>query len=120
MVISAAGYSFSVVSGILAALLFREIFRNKFRNSRQLYMLALLMSTACFSGLEWGLWLDGQDMFELIAYPAVPLDFFFAAWIGFSIWIGEKTNERKIAIYWLVLLAAVFVIASYCMNCVRF
>ncbi|MFH0829991.1 MAG: hypothetical protein V1887_02415 [Candidatus Aenigmatarchaeota archaeon] len=117
---SAAGYSFAIIAGVMAALLFRQIIRQNFRKSKQLFVMALLMSTACFSGLEWGLWMDGQDMFRLIVYPAVPLDFFFAAWIGFAVWVGDKIDQRKLAIYWLFLLAAIFVIASYCMNCVSF
>jgi len=120
MSVSAIGYSFATVAGVMAALLFWQIIRQNYSRSKKLFILALLMSTACFSGLEWGLWLDGQDMFKMIVYPAVPLDFFFAAWIGFSVWIGEQLKERKLAIYWLILLAAIFVIASYCMNCVQF
>lgn len=120
MSVSAVGYSFAVISGAMAALLFWQIIRQNFNKSKNLYILALLMSTACFSGLEWGLWLDGQDMFKLLLYPAVPLDFFFAAWIGFAVWIGDRINQRKLAICWLFLLAAIFVVASYCMNCIRF
>jgi len=116
------GYSFAVIAGVMAALLFYVIVSSDFKHkkAKQLYAFALILTIASWSGLEWGLWLQGEDMFRLIAYPAVPLDFFFAAWISFVLWIGEKLNERKTAIIWLAFLAAIFVIASYCMNCVQF
>jgi hypothetical protein len=115
------GYSFAVIAGVMAALLFYVIVSSDFKHkkAKQLYAFALVMTIASWSGLEWGLWLGVEDMFKLIAYPAIPLDAFFAIWISFALWVGEKLKQRKLAVGWLAFLAVIFIIASYCMNCLQ-
>ncbi len=115
------GYSFAIIAGFAAALLFFALARSDFRlkRAKEIYIFALAFTIASWSGLEWGLWLDGGNLFRLIVFPAVPLDVFFLVWISFALWAGEKLNQRKIAVSWLIILAAIFVIASYCMDCVK-
>ncbi len=87
---------------------------------RTLYTFFLVFTIAAWSGMEWAFWLMGQNMFDIILYPAVPLDFFFLSWIVFAGWYGEKIKARNIWIGWLIVLAIIFAIARVCMNCVKF
>ncbi|MEM5814838.1 MAG: hypothetical protein QXD77_03400 [Candidatus Aenigmatarchaeota archaeon] len=111
------GFSYATIAGIMAILLFCLALTQR---KRDYYIFALVFLIASWSGLEYGLWLAGSDMFDMILYPAVPLDFFFVAWIAFAVWTGEKIKQRRIWQYWLVALAVIFAIARVCMNCVRF
>jgi hypothetical protein len=113
-----AAFSYAIIAGAMAIPLFFMALTQK--KPRNYYIFALVFLIASWSGLEYGLWLTGNNMFDMILYPAVPLDFFFAAWIAFSIWVGERIRQRKIWICWLVALAIIFAIARVCMNCVRF
>jgi hypothetical protein len=90
------------------------------KEKRKYYSLALTFLIASWSGLEWGLWMAGADMFQMILYPVVPLDFFFAAWIAFAVWTGERIKQRNVWICWLIILAVIFMVAHVCMNCVHF
>jgi len=112
------GYSFAIIAGIMAMLLFWLSLTQK--RAKEFYVFALAFLIASWSGLEFGLWLGGANMFDMILYPAVPLDFFFAAWIAFAVWTGEKLKQRKIWVAWLVVMAIIFAIARVCMNCVHF
>jgi hypothetical protein len=112
------GFSYGIMAGVMAMLMFYLAMIQK--EKRQYYVFALIFLIASWSGLEYGLWLSGNNMFDMILYPAVPLDFFFAAWITFAVWTGEKLKQRNIWMAWLVVLAIIFAIARVCMNCVRF
>lgn len=112
------GFSYAIVAGFMSVLLFYLTFTQK--RKREFYIFALVFLIASWSGLEYGLWLLGMDMFDLILAPAVPLDFFFAAWIAFAIWTGEKIKERNVWIAWIIALAVIFAIARVCMNCIQF
>jgi len=112
------GFSYGIIAGIMARLLFYLTLTQK--KPRDYYVFALLFLIASWSGLEYGLWLTGNDMFDMILYPAVPLDFFFAAWIAFAVWTGEKIKQRNVWMVWLVVLAIIFAIARVCMNCIKF
>lgn len=118
MAVELIGFSFSMIAGAMAVLLFYLTLTQK--QKRDYYIFSLLFLTASWAGLEYGMWLTGNDMFDMILYPAVPLDFFFAAWIAFSIWTGERVGQRKVWITWVIVLAIIFAIARACMNCVHF
>ena len=113
-----AGFSYAIIAGIMAVSLFYLTVTQ--RQNRNYYIFALIFLIASWSGLEYGLWLTGNNMFDMILYPSVPLDFFFAAWIAFAVWVGEKIKQRNVWIIWLVVLAAIFAIARVCMDCVKF
>ena len=110
---------YSLIAGIMAMGLFYLSYRDR-GMKKIFYIFSLVFLIASWSGLEWAYWLMGHNMFDIILAPAVPLDFFFAVWIGFSIWWGEKIGERKVWIGFLVALAIIFAIARVCMNCVVF
>jgi len=112
------GFTFGAIAGMMAVLMFYLTVTQ--RQNRNYYIFALIFLIASWSGLEYGLWLTGNDMFDMILYPSVPLDFFFAAWIAFAVWVGEKVKQRNVWVIWLVVLAIIFAIARVCMNCVRF
>ena len=112
------GFTFGTIAGIMAVLLFYLALTQK--QPKNYYMFALIFLIASWSGLEYGLWLTGNNMFDMMLYPTVPLDFFFAAWIAFAGWLGEKIKQRNIWMAWLVVLAIIFAIARVCMNCVKF
>jgi len=111
------GFSFSILAGMMAVLLFWLALTQK---KRDYYIFALVFLIASWSGLEYGLWLTGGNMFDMILYPTVPLDFFFAAWIAFTVWTGEKLKQRNVWMCWIIALAIIFAIARVCMNCIRF
>jgi len=113
-----AGFSYAIIAGIMAVLLFWLTLTQK--QNKNYYIFALVFLIASWSGLEYGLWLTGNNMFDMILYPAVPLDFFFVAWIAFAVWAGEKIKQRNVWIVWLVVLAIIFAIARVCMNCIKF
>jgi len=112
------GFSWAIISGFMSIMMFYLTFTQK--EKKNFYIFALLFLIASWSGLEYGLWLAGVNMFEMILAPNVPLDFFFTAWIIFVIWAGEKINERKIWVSWIIALIIIFLIAKLCMNCVHF
>ena len=113
-----AAFSYAIIAGIMAILLFFLALTQ--RKGKPYYVFALIFLIASWSGLEFGLWLSGNNMFDMLLYPAVPLGFFFLTWMAFAGWVGEKLGERRIFICWLVALAIIFAIARVCMNCIRF
>jgi len=112
------GFAFGVIAGMMAILMFWLTLTQK--QPKNYYVFALIFLIASWSGLEFGLWLGGSNMFDMMLYPAVPLDFFFAAWIAFAVWAGEKIKQRNVWMAWLVVLAIIFAIARVCMNCIKF
>ena len=108
---------YSILAGVMSIALFYTSFTSE-KHRKALYTFSLVFLIASWSGLEWSLWVMGYDMFSLILAPVVPLDFFFLVWIVFAVWYGESIGARKIWVCFLISLAAIFVIARLCMNCI--
>lgn len=113
--------SFSIVSGIMACLLFifgMYLEKNR-KKSRTILIWACLFLAGSFAGLEWAFWLEGYDMFRLVLGFRFPLLVYFGIWFGFVIWLFESRKERRIWIILLVILIIITVIAMSCMNCLH-
>jgi len=111
--------SFSLVSGIMACLLFifgMHSVKDK-KKSRIILIWACLFLAGSFAGLEWAFWLAGYNMFNLVLQFTFPLIVYFGIWFGFIIWLFESRKERKVWIMLLILLIITTLIAMNCMNC---
>ncbi|MFH1294899.1 MAG: hypothetical protein ABIH90_03090 [Candidatus Aenigmatarchaeota archaeon] len=85
----------------------------------------LLVWAAVFLGVGFGLieyavWVDGANLFEIVFSPSFPLLAFFGAWFGFLIWLFEKHGKRKVWMILLAILVVLVVVAVNCMDCVKF
>jgi len=90
----------------------------KEKRSEWMFGWALVFLIVSWSGIEWGLWNIGLDLFKMVFYPIVPLAGYFVAWSAFVIWYAETYFKRR---DWLIFLAVIFtiiLIASVCMNCI--
>ena len=110
---------YSIIAGAMSIALFYLSLTNR-ELRKPLYIFSLVFLIASWSGIEWALWIAGYNLFELVLFPVVPLDFFFLSWIAFVIWYGEYIKERKIWIYFIISLVAIYIIATFCMDCLRF
>ena len=115
MGIEMAGFTFSVLAGIMAAVLMLYSIDKK---KKDMYLFSLAFLIASWGGLEWGLWMLGYNMFQMTYSPIVPLTFFFAVWTGFVIYTSEKVFKNRN--YWLgflIFLILISIVAQFCMNC---
>lgn len=117
--ISNLALSFSIVSGMMACLLFISgmFLEKKKKKSKIILIWACLFLAGSFAGLEWAFWLEGYDMFKLVLSFRFPLLVYFGIWFAFIIWLFETRRERKVWITLLILLTIVIIIAMSCMNC---
>ncbi len=113
--LAAIGTTWALLSGMFATFCFYLSSRGK--DAVAWYRWALAFLIASWSGLEWALWQLGYDMFALLLHPIMPLDLFFAIWIGFAVWWGEKLKARRTWQLWTAVLAAIFVV-GYMTNTV--
>jgi hypothetical protein len=113
--------AYSLISGIFAALLFAfAIFLEKDKKkSRNFLIWAVLFLASSFLATEYAFWLEGYNLFEFVP-KNFPLIFYFGVWFVFIVWLFETRKERKIWIIFLILLIIAILIASKCMNCIRF
>lgn len=113
--------SFSLVAGFMACLLYIAglYFEKDKKKSTSILIIASIFLWASFTGLEWGFWLEGENMFQLITYPIVPLIFYFAVWGGFVVWIFESREQRRIWVAMLAIAALLILTAVNCMNCIH-
>ncbi|MFQ6009711.1 MAG: hypothetical protein ACE5J7_01165 [Candidatus Aenigmatarchaeota archaeon] len=115
MGIEMAGFTWSLLAGMMAAILMVYSIDKK---SKELYVASLAFVLASWSGLEWGLWMLGQDMFQLVYRPIVPMAFFFLVWTGFVIYTSEKVfKERRYWVAFLALIIFISIVARFCMDC---
>lgn len=120
--ISSIALSFSIVSGVMACVLFMAgmfLEKNK-KKSKILLIWACLFLAGSFAGLEWSFWLEGYNMFDLVFSFTFPLIVYFAIWFCFIIWLFESRQERKIWVMLLLILVFVTLMAVNCMNCITF
>jgi len=110
------GLAWALLSGMLVTLCFYLSSKNG-KEGISWYRWALAFLIAGWSGMEWALWQDGYDMFALMLKPIMPLNLFFAIFIGFAIWRGEELKARKTWQVWMAILAAIFVV-GYLTNTV--
>ncbi|MEM5804623.1 MAG: hypothetical protein QXU82_02125 [Candidatus Aenigmatarchaeota archaeon] len=115
MGVELAGFTYALLAGIMACILMTYSIDKK---RKDLYIASLAFLLASWSGLEWGLWMLGYDMFKLVYSPVVPLASFFAVWTGFVIYTSEKVfKERRYWVIFLAILAIIGAIANFCMDC---
>ena len=119
--IPSVALSYSVVSGLMACLLFvcgMYLEKDK-KKSRYILIWACLFLAGSFAGLESALWSEGYNMFDLVLRFNFPLTVYFIIWFVFIIWLFESRKERKVWIALLILLILVTLIAMNCMNCLK-
>ena len=117
MVYELAALGYATLAGLFSLLMLYQSMTTS--EKKNYYIWFLIFTIASWSGIEWFYWLAGYNMFDLILYPAVPLDFFFLSWIAFAGWYGKKIKYLGIFKLWIVALAIIFAIARVCMNCIR-
>jgi len=119
--IPSVALSYSVVSGLMACLLFiTGMFweKNK-KKSRVVLIWACLFLAGSFAGLESALWSEGYNMFDLVLNFNFPLTVYFIIWFMFIIWLFESRKERKFWVVLLILLIITSIVAMNCMNCLQ-
>ena len=124
MTVTDASYTFAIISAILSAvLLYHSITIEDRKEGEKFFILSILFMIAAFSGIETGLWASGNDMFELIVSPWVPLGFFFGVCYFTIIYLSEYYfHNRKIWVIVIIFSLTIFMIAYVfgCMDCVQF
>lgn len=111
--------SMSVISGLMSVFLFLigAFFEKDKKKSSIILFFGCLFLLASFSEIEYALWLEGINIFDLIKAPIVPFVFYFVVWIIFIIWIFESRNQRKYWVFALLILSIIILISINCMNC---
>jgi hypothetical protein len=119
--ITSVALSYSIISGLMACLLFVMglVWIKDKKKSKIILIWACLFLAVSFAGLESALWSQGYNMFDLVLNFDFPLTVYFIIWFAFIIWVFETRKERKIWIILLILLTITTVIAMNCMNCVK-
>lgn len=114
--------TYSIIAGVFSALLFilTLFFEKDKKKSRKLVLWAVLFLASSFAMSEYAFWLEGYNLFELVFNFNFPLIVYFGVWFAFIVWLFETRKERKIWIMLLALLAIVVLLATNCMNCIRF
>ena len=110
-------FGYATVAGIVAALLMYYAVNKK---DEKVFLASLAFLLVSWSGIEWGLWLEGSNLFALVLKPVVPLASYFVAWTVFVIYIAEKHFKRWHWIAFLGIVILIMIIAHFCMNCVQF
>jgi len=113
--------TYSIIAGIFAVLLFvfSIFFVKEKKRSRNFLIWAVLFLFSSFVVTEYAFWVEGYNFFEFVS-RSFPLMLYFGIWIAFVIWLFETRKERKIWIIFLILLIISIIIATLCMNCIRF
>lgn len=113
--------SYSIVSGLMACLLFivGMFWEKDKKKSKIILIWACLFLASSFAGIESALWSEGYNMFNLVLNFNFPLTAYFIIWFAFIIWLFESRKERKIWVILLILLIITTVVAMNCMNCLR-
>ena len=117
--IPSVALSYSIVSGLMACLLFLGgIFWEKDKKKSKIVLIwACFFLAGSFAGLESALWSEGYNMFDLVLNFNFPLTVYFIIWFAFIIWLFESRKERKVWIVLSILLIITTIIAVNCMNC---
>lgn len=108
------GYIYALIAGIMSIVLLVLSIQRK---NDKFFIFSMAFLLVSWSGLEWALFLQGENLFKLVYQPIVPLTSYFLAWTLFVIFIAERYFKR---LYWLLFLtaiAAISVIAHYCFDC---
>jgi len=113
---------YALLSGIMSISLFvfTIFFEKDKKKSRVLFIWSVLFLAGSFGVTEYVLWTEGYNLFEMIFKFNFPLIVYFSIWFAFLIWLFESRGERKIWVALLIILLAIIVIATNCMNCIRF
>ena len=119
--IPSVALSYSLVSGLMACLLFvlGMFWEKDKKKSRNILIWACLFLAGSFAGLESALWAEGYNMFDLVLRFNFPLTVYFIIWFVFIIWLFETRKERNVWIVLLILLVLVTLVAMNCMNCIN-
>ena len=110
-------FGYAAVAGIVSALL---LYYSMNKRDERTYIASLAFLLVSWSGIEWGLWLTGTDLFYLVFKPVIPLASYFIAWTCLVIYVSEKYFRRWHWMAFICMLAFISVIAHFCMNCVQF
>jgi len=114
--------TYSLIAGIMSICLFvfGIFFEKNKKKSRNLLIWAVLFLASSFLATEYAFWLEGYNLFELTFKFNFPLLFYFGIWFVFIIWLFESRKERVVWVIFLILVIIAIIIATQCMNCVRF
>ena len=108
------GLTYSIISGILSILLILHSIKNK---SEKMFLFSLLFLIVSWSGIEWSLWTNKYNLFEMVFEPIVPLASYFVSWTVFTIYLSEKYFRRRDWVFFLIVVLFIIAISSFCMNC---
>lgn len=108
------GLIYAVLAGVTAILLM--IYAVEKRDDH-LFLFSLMFLIISWSGIEWALWLEGFNLFEMVLTPIVPLSSFFVGWTIFVIYVAERYFRRRYWIAFLIVLGFFIWISTFCMNC---
>ncbi|MFQ6088973.1 MAG: hypothetical protein ACE5K0_08755 [Candidatus Methanofastidiosia archaeon] len=111
-----AGFVYSVIAGVMSVALFFWALKNR---DEKLYLFSLFFLVISWGGIEWGLWILGYNLFELVFQPIVPLASYFLSWVIFVIYISEKYFERRDWVLFLTVIFTIILIAHFCMDCLK-
>ncbi len=112
--IFAVGLTYALIAA-LASLLF--LHHALVKENERLFLMSLLFVLVSWSGIEWALWLLGQNLFKLVLKPIIPLASFFIVWTLTIIYLAEKKFRRRDWVLFLAVIAVISAIASKCMDC---
>jgi hypothetical protein len=113
---------YSIVSGVMGSLLIilTFLFDKDKKRSRYLLIFGALFLAASFATSESAFWYEGYNLFDLVFHLNGPLIAYFGIWFAFLVWIFESRGERKIWIILMIALIITVLLASSCMDCIRF
>ena len=115
--LSSVAFLYALISGIFSVVLFYLAIKIG-RKATNIFILAIIFLLVHFSGIEWFLWINDYNLFDLLIEPIVPLTSYFIAWIITIIYLSEKYfKKRWIWVCFILFCAVVFIIARFCMNC---
>ena len=109
-----AGLIYSIVAGFTSVLFMVYAIEKKEDN---LFVFSLMFLIISWSGIEWALWLQGHNLFEMVFTPIVPLASYFVGWTIFIIYIAEKYFKRRYWVAFLIVVGFFIWISTFCMNC---
>lgn len=109
-----AGLIYSIVAGFMSVVLMLYSIEKK---DEHFFVFSLMFLIISWSGIEWALWLQGYNLFQLVLTPIVPLASYFVGWTLFVIFVSEKYFKRRYWIAFLIVIGFFIWISTFCMNC---
>jgi glucose dehydrogenase len=86
------------------------------QQKKSYFYFALLFLLAHFSTLEWALWIQGKNFFEMLL-TTTPLTIYLAVWLVFVMWVSERVvKDRRLTVLIAAFTLLSLWLAPRCMN----